>query len=33
MMFPQQFPSVKREFAIALLDPAYETAVADPNIA
>jgi hypothetical protein len=28
-----QFPSVKREFAIAVLDTAYETVAADANIA
>jgi uncharacterized protein (DUF433 family) len=28
-----QFPSVKREFAIAVLDAAYETVAADANIA
>ena len=27
------FPSVKREFAIAVLDAAYETVAADANIA
>jgi hypothetical protein len=31
--FLQQFPSVKREFAIAVLDAAYETVAADANIA
>ncbi len=31
--FLHQFPSVKREFAIAVLDAAYETVAADANIA
>ena len=31
--FLRQFPSVKREFAIAVLDAAYETVAADANIA
>ena len=31
--FLQQFPSVKREFAISVLDAAYETVAADVNIA
>lgn len=31
--FLHQFPSVKREFAIAVLDAAYETAASDANIA
>jgi uncharacterized protein (DUF433 family) len=30
--FLHQFPSVKREFAIAVLDAAYETVAADANI-
>jgi uncharacterized protein (DUF433 family) len=30
--FLRQFPSVKREFAIAVLDVAYETVAADANI-
>jgi uncharacterized protein (DUF433 family) len=29
--FLHQFPSVKREFAIAVLDAAYETVAADAN--
>jgi uncharacterized protein (DUF433 family) len=31
--FLHQFPSVKRELAIAVLDAAYETVAADANIA
>ncbi len=31
--FLHQFPSVKREFAIAVLDAVYETVAADANIA
>jgi uncharacterized protein (DUF433 family) len=31
--FLHQFPSVKREFAIAVLDAASETVAADANIA
>ena len=31
--FLHQFPSVKREFAIAVLDAAYETVAANLNIA
>ena len=31
--FLRQFPSVKRELAIAVLDAAYETVAADANIA
>jgi uncharacterized protein (DUF433 family) len=31
--FLHQFPSVKREFAIAVLDAASETGAADANIA
>ncbi len=31
--FLHQFPSVKREFAIAVLDAAYETVAADANTA
>ena len=31
--FLHQFPSVKREYAIAVLDAAYETVSADANIA
>ena len=31
--FLHQFPSVKREFAIAVLDAAYETVASDANIA
>jgi uncharacterized protein (DUF433 family) len=31
--FLHQFPSVKREFAVAVLDAAYETFAADANIA
>jgi uncharacterized protein (DUF433 family) len=31
--FLRQFPSVKREFAIAVLDAAYETVASDANIA
>ena len=31
--FLHQFPSVKREFAIAVLDAAYETVSANANIA
>jgi uncharacterized protein (DUF433 family) len=31
--FLHQFPSVKREFAIAVLDAAYATVAADANIA
>jgi hypothetical protein len=31
--FLHQFPSVKREFAITVLDAAYETVAADANIA
>jgi uncharacterized protein (DUF433 family) len=31
--FLHQFPSVKREFAIAVLDAAYETVSADANTA
>ena len=31
--FLHQFPSVKREFSIAVLDAAYETVAADANTA
>ncbi len=31
--FLHQFPSVKREFALAVLDAAYETVAANANIA
>jgi uncharacterized protein (DUF433 family) len=31
--FLRQFPSARREFAIAVLDAAYETVAADANIA
>jgi uncharacterized protein (DUF433 family) len=31
--FLREFPSVRREFAIAVLDAAYETVAADANIA
>jgi uncharacterized protein (DUF433 family) len=31
--FLHQFPSVKREFAIAVLEAAYETVAADAHIA
>jgi uncharacterized protein (DUF433 family) len=31
--FLHQFPSVRREFAIAVLDAAYETVAADANTA
>jgi uncharacterized protein (DUF433 family) len=31
--FLHQFPSVRREFAIAVLDAAYETVAANANIA
>ena len=30
--FLHQFPTVKREFAIAVLDVAYETVAADANL-
>jgi len=31
--FLRQFPSVRREFAVAVLDAAYETVAADANTA